>query len=119
MSRAAVLVLLFELGCRPASVGLTTAPEPRPDGVGALLHEGPLSGRLASYAIHAELDGKTHRVVGTETLRWRHSGVTPVTSIPLHLYMNAFKDRSTLFMRESGGALRGLSFARPDDAGWI
>src|SRR5262249_9046888 len=42
----------------------------------------------------------------------------PVDKVPLHLYMNAFKDETTLFMRESGGgSLRGLT--SPIDAGWI
>jgi hypothetical protein len=116
MPRAAVVLVLL-CACRPHAQRPAPLPAPAPDGRPPLNKPGPLAPRIASYAIRAELDPAAHRITATETLRWRHTGVAPVASVPLHLYMNAFKDETTLFMRETGGRLRGLT-ARTD-AGWI
>jgi len=113
-------VLGSTTGCRPELPALALRALPLPDGKPALLPgaRGPLSDRVASYAIHAKLDTATHRISATETLRWKHDGVAPVASVPLHLYMNAFKSDATAFMREARTSPR---FTRANGAapGWI
>src|SRR5579862_938152 len=92
-------------------------PLPQPDKA-APVRGAPRSDRLASYRIHAKLDPTTHRITATETLTWKNSGESPVTDLPLHLYLNAFKNESSLFMQESNGEMRGAK-ASATGWGWI
>ena len=47
------------------------------------------------------------RLDGREQLTWRNPGTEPVGELWFHLYLNAFKNTKSTFMRESGGQLRG------------
>ena len=67
----------------------------------------PLSPRIVSYKIQAKLDWPQKALSGTETLSWRNPGTIAVSELPLHLYLNAFKGPSSIFMKESNGHLRG------------
>ncbi len=49
------------------------------------------------------------RVRGTARIDFRNTSDVPLTSLVLHLYMNAFRDRDSVFMRDSRGQLRGES----------
>ena len=75
----------------------------------------PLSPRNANYKIDARLDEKRHQISATETLTWTNSGESAVSTLPFHLYMNAFKNESTLFMRGARGMMRG---AKASETGW-
>ncbi len=66
----------------------------------------PLSPRIVSYKIQAKLDWPEKALSGTERLTWRNPGTEVVSEVPLHLYLNAFKGPSSIFMKESGGHLR-------------
>jgi peptidase M1-like protein len=89
---------------------------PRPDGSPALRGGGnPRSPRIANYKIEARLDTQRHQIAGTETLTWTNTGASAVDKLPFHLYLNAFKNDSSLFMRTSGGSMRG---AHASDAAW-
>jgi hypothetical protein len=91
-------------------------PIQQPYGGTALRGGGPpKSKRIASYKIDARLDAAKHQVIATETLTWINTGETPVDRLPFHLYLNAFKNESTLFMRTSHGKMRG---AKASDTGW-
>src|SRR5688572_26270182 len=106
-------------GCRAELPAPAPQPMPRPDGKPALLGaQTPRSTRIASYRIAASLDAKTKHISGTATLTWRHTGNAPVSTLPLHLYMNAFKNDQSLFMKESGGSHR-LGVKSDGDWGWI
>ncbi|MFQ5739314.1 MAG: M1 family metallopeptidase [Acidobacteriota bacterium] len=73
---------------------------------------------IASYHIQARLEPATRTVSGRETLTWRnHSGDT-ITELAFHLYMNAFKNEKSTFLRESEGSLRGFRL-REGEWGWI
>ncbi|HET8902302.1 MAG TPA: M1 family metallopeptidase [Holophagaceae bacterium] len=67
----------------------------------------PLSPRIVSYRIQAKLDWPEKALAGTETLSWRNPGSIAVSEVPLHLYLNAFKGPSSIYMKESGGHERG------------
>ncbi|HEY1554492.1 MAG TPA: M1 family metallopeptidase [Kofleriaceae bacterium] len=89
---------------------------PRPDGSTALRGGGaPRSPRNANYKLEARLDAQRHQIAGTETLTWTNTGGSQVDMLPFHLYLNAFKNESSLFWRSSHGAMRG---ARAADSGW-
>ena len=46
----------------------------------------------------------------TGTLRWENQSPVAVTEMRLHLYLNAFKNERSTFMRESRGSHRGNKF---------
>jgi hypothetical protein len=73
------------------------------------------SPRIASYKIDARLDGTRHAITAIETLIWTNAGQSAVDRLPIHLYLNAFKNESSLFMQQSRGELRG---ARASETGW-
>ena len=113
----AQLLTLLLTGCS-AERPLTARPLPEVSTRAPLRTPGARSPRLASYRIDARLDPKEHRVTATETLTWRHDGTLPVTELPLHLYMNAFKHETSVFLRESHGEHRSADMAE-GKWGWI
>lgn len=72
----------------------------------------PLSPRLANYQINVTLDPNTKKLTGTETLTWRNSSNDVIRELQFHLYLNAFRNEKSTFMRESGGQLRGTEIDR-------
>lgn len=98
---------------------------------------------IASYDIEVVLDPDTHGLTGSETIRWRNTTSVPTSEIWFHLYLNAFANSESTFVREhsrepiegirtldgdwgwtrvtrielSDGTdlLSGMSFERPDD----
>ncbi len=78
----------------------------------------PLSPRIANYTIAATLDAKKKALNATETLVWKNTSADKVSELQFHLYLNAFKNSQSTFMKESGGESRGIS-AENDGRGWI
>lgn len=68
---------------------------------------GPLSPRNASYQISARLDPDRHTVTGTATLSFRNLESQPTDHLVFHLYLNAFKNHASTFIRDSGPRHRG------------
>ena len=106
-TRAAILIVVVATAC---GTDLGT-PHPRPlpplDTQPALLgDQAPRSPRIANYVLEATLDDLNHRVRGKETLTWTNAGSSPVDRIPFHLYLNAFKNESSLFMTSMHGHRR-------------
>ena len=66
-----------------------------------------LSPRLANYQIDVKLDPITKKLDGRETLTWRNPSNDVIHELQFHLYLNAFRNDQSTFMRESGGQLRG------------
>lgn len=64
------------------------------------------------YRIAVRLDPERHEVRGSVTIRYRNRSENPIEDLVFHLYPNAFEHDETVFMRESGDALRGV----PSDA---
>ncbi len=75
----------------------------------------PLSPRNANYAIKVSLDPTTHTLKGEENILWRNITRDTVGDAWFHLYLNAFANNRTIFMKESSGRLRNLSFKKK---GW-
>jgi len=61
---------------------------------------GPLSTRVVSYDIEARLDTDRKSLDAIETITYKNLTGQPLSSIPFHLYLNAFRPQST-FTRET------------------
>ena len=82
--------------------------------LGACSLHGALSGSLVSYRITADLDPGLKTIAGKEILTWRNDSAGPVGELRFHLYLNAFQNQKSTFMRESGGQLRGDKASKGD-----
>lgn len=91
----------------PAPSPAPPAP-PAPPALVAAPPEAPASAapEVASYELEARLDAATHVITGKGTLRWTNTSDKPVTELFFHLYLNAFKNERTLFLRSPFGAGR-------------
>ncbi|NEL52362.1 M1 family metallopeptidase, partial [Escherichia coli] len=72
----------------------------------------PLSPRIANYQIDVSLDPATKKLAGRETLTWRNTSSDVIGELRFHLYLNAFRNDKSQFMREAGGQLRGNEIDR-------
>jgi hypothetical protein len=76
-----------------------------------------MSDQIVRYNIRAKLDPGAHTITGAETLTWRNTSPDTIGELQFHLYLNAFQNEKSSFMRESGGHLRG-DLAAKDSWGW-
>jgi hypothetical protein len=70
---------------------------------------------VADYTLRATLDPSLHMVHGEGTIAWRNTSAVAVRELWLHLYLNAFKNDRSAFLRERVG---GRGSAVPEDWGW-
>ena len=66
----------------------------------------PLSPRIANYAMKARLFPDTKVVEGSYMLNWWNASNDTIRELQFHLYLNAFKNEKSTFIRESGGRHR-------------
>lgn len=105
-------------GCGPDHGAIRVRPLPPPDGTPARRAGSTLTAdRIASYRIAAALDPATHQITATETLTWTNRGA-PTRTLPFHLYLNAFKNETTLFMRSARGQVGDTTRGAPGAGGW-
>lgn len=64
---------------------------------------------VASYTLRATLDPTAHTVQGDGTIRWKNRSARAVSELWIHLYLNAFKNQSSTFMRAPIGGFRGAT----------
>ena len=76
------------------------------------------SKNIVDYRIKAKLSPEEKIVFGEEALTWLNTGDIPVSELNFHLYLNAFKNNRSTFMRESGGSHRGFALDK-DRWGYI
>src|SRR5512139_2913946 len=77
------------------------------------------SEHVVQYRISVTLDPAKRQLAGKQTLTWRNPSTTDaVQELQFHLYLNAFKNTKSTFMKESGGQMRGVDMAA-DGWGWI
>jgi hypothetical protein len=97
------------LGQPPSPAATTAAPRPAdPVAVassdfGLARHADP----IASYTLRASLDPVAHRVHGEGTIVWRNASRAPQRELYLHLYLNAFKNEQTVYLRNNARGFRG------------
>jgi hypothetical protein len=82
--------------------------------------EPTLSDRVADYRIRAVLDPKAHTIEATERITWRNRSDLPIRAVYLHLYLNAFANEGSTFMREKAryGAFRSDVPTKEGEWGW-
>ncbi|HZU84095.1 MAG TPA: M1 family metallopeptidase, partial [Polyangiaceae bacterium] len=71
---------------------------------------------VVDYTLRASLDPVLHTVHGEGTIVWRNTSEQPVRELWVHLYLNAFKNERSAFLRERIG---GRGSRDPEDWGWI
>lgn len=76
----------------------------------------PLSPRIANYDIDVKLDIKKRMLNGREMLKWFNKSSDIITELQFHLYLNAFRNNSSTFMKESR---RGFESSSRDNWGFI
>jgi len=73
---------------------------------------------IASYQIQVTLDPAAKTILGHEVLTYLNASSDTLPILPFHLYLNAFRDTTTTFLRESGAtSLSGGRFD-PNHPGW-
>jgi hypothetical protein len=77
-----------------------------------------MSDQVVAYRIRAQLDPARKTISGRETLAWRNASPDVVRELRFHLYLNAFENQKSTFMRESGGQLR-RDKAQEDGWGYV
>jgi hypothetical protein len=65
---------------------------------------------VVRYELDGWLDHGERTVQGKGRVIWRNTSPDPIGELQLHLYMNAFKNSRTTFMKESGGSHRSQKF---------
>ncbi len=76
----------------------------------------PLSPRIANYQIDVELDPVKKTLQASEILRWQNKSTNSTNELQFHLYLNAFKNTASTFMREGRWL---LSKKKDEDWGYI
>jgi hypothetical protein len=96
-------------------LGVAGAREPP---VGAVGNETPAAHAedVVDYVLRATLDPTTHIIHGDGTITWRNKSIAPAQELWIHLYLNAFKNQLSAFMREHIG---GRGSSTPEEWGWI
>jgi hypothetical protein len=79
----------------------------------------PYSPRIANYKISVRLDPDTRQLHGSQILTWRNDSDDYIDDLQFHLYLNAFKNELSTFMKESSGRHRGMSMEKEAGWGWI
>ncbi|MCH8326821.1 MAG: M1 family metallopeptidase [Bacteroidetes bacterium] len=85
-----------------------------------IIFKTPLSPRNANYDIDVKLNTKTKILDGSEILTWTNMSNDNIKELQFHLYLNAFKNSNSTFMKEaSTGVSKRNRNISVDDWGWI
>ena len=77
-----------------------------------------LSDRIVHYTIDVALEPSKKMLIGKEILIWKNPSDDTVRELRFHLYLNAFKNQRSTFMKESDGESRGFELT-DGEWGWI
>ena len=72
----------------------------------------PQSEVRVRYTLEATLRPATRTIEAFGKIRWRNPDGIPVDTLQFHLYLNAFRDANTTFMRGRGGSYAGIPGVR-------
>ncbi|MCB0577703.1 MAG: M1 family metallopeptidase [Phaeodactylibacter sp.] len=76
-----------------------------------------LSPRTASYDIQVRLDTAEKKLYGRQALHWANPSADTVRELQYHLYLNAFRNSESTFMREAGN-FGFMIDAMRENCGW-
>jgi Peptidase family M1 domain len=80
----------------------------------------PLSPRLANYDINVTLDDATKTITAVQSIRFTNHSPVPIQELRLYLYLNAFKNTESTFLKGATNIF-GQSFAdrKPEEWAWV
>ncbi|MEM6786575.1 MAG: M1 family metallopeptidase [Myxococcota bacterium] len=90
----------------PAPPG-ATPPSPRPPSPSSTVgapHDAPEGRPALAYRWSARLDAEAHEIAGKGDIEWTNTSRRPQSEVYVHLYLNAFRDARSAFMRSDAGA---------------
>lgn len=73
---------------------------------------------VASYNLQVRLDPQAKTLIGHAAISYHNTSDVPIPNAVFHLYLNAFRDTNTLFLKEGGSAHRTNSW-EAGHPGWI
>jgi hypothetical protein len=103
--------LLSLLASLLAGLALALPARAEPPKLWARAQPSPSAASPQRYELAARLDPTTHRVAGTARITFTNTSRATLDELVFHLYLNAFRDRESVFMRETRGSLRGTRAA--------
>lgn len=77
----------------------------------------PLSPRAANYEIHVTLDDASKTIQATQTIRFTNTSPVPVQELRMYLYLNAFKNTESSFLKGTG-KIFGQKFTNRKQSEW-
>ncbi len=85
------------------------------------LHEGVLSERVANYVMSVKLDHEDKQVSGSQRITWHNPSPDTVRDLRFYMYLNAFKNNKTSFLRGLNSRLFGQDITKrvEEEWGWI
>ncbi|NNF36003.1 MAG: M1 family metallopeptidase [Saprospiraceae bacterium] len=83
--------------------------------------QAPLSDRVAHYTMDVTLDHKTKKAKCRQQLRWVNKSPDTLSEMRFYMYLNAFKNLETTFLKNSRGNVFGqdISERGAESWGWI
>ncbi|MGZ7028650.1 MAG: hypothetical protein ACXVG9_04950, partial [Terriglobales bacterium] len=73
---------------------------------------------IVRYKIDARLDAARKTIAGRETIVWKNHTAGSVPDLQFHLYLNAFKNNQSTFMREGGSRRRTGTTGKAEEWGY-
>lgn len=73
---------------------------------------------IVRYKIDARLDAARKTIAGRETIVWKNHTAGSVPDLQFHLYLNAFKNNQSTFMREGGSRRRTGTTGKLEEWGY-
>lgn len=80
----------------------------------------PLSQRAANYEMHVSLDDQRKTIDATQTIRFTNTSPEPVRELRMYMYLNAFKNSQSSFLKGTSQIFgQGYMNRTQDEWGWI
>jgi hypothetical protein len=71
-----------------------------------------------TYDIKASLEVSGKKVIGSQKITWKNIGDKPVTELRFYMYMNAFKNMESTFLKSSNGVIFGSNILNRNANEW-
>ena len=80
----------------------------------------PLSARPANYEIYVTLDDDSKTIQASQTIRFTNFSPVPVRELRMYLYLNAFKNTESTFLKGTGQIFgQGFTNRKQNEWGWV
>lgn len=80
----------------------------------------PLSNRPANYDIYVTLDDRSKMLNARQSVRFVNQSPVPIPSLRFYLYLNAFKNTGSTFLKGASHIFgQGFTDRKPEEWGWV